>query len=266
MNASLTRFARGVISAAVEESTLTITIVNPAKRGALEPESYKAIGDLIRAAGNDAAIRAVIITGDDTAFSSGMDIDSFSDPGAPVEMGVVETMDEIAYMATAITRSPVPVIAAVEGACAGIGASVAFLADIIVAGEKAFFTIPFTAIGLIPDGGAAATLAASIGRHRAMAMTLLHTRIPAEDARAFGLVAETAPVALKRAREIALGFHSSPREALGRAKAAVNRASLSALPDALACEAQIQTRLLGTAEHKEGVSAFRERRTARFPD
>ncbi|SDR75647.1 enoyl-CoA hydratase-related protein [Corynebacterium timonense] len=262
-----TSFARGVISAAVEGSTLTITIDNPAKRGALQPDSYRAIGDLVRSASNDASIRAVIITGDSTAFSSGMDVDAFAGAAAdsPPEMGVADTLYDIEYMAGVLTRSPLPVIAAVEGACAGIGASVAFLADIIIAGENAFFTIPFTKIGLIPDGGAAVTLAASVGRHRAMAMALLHSRIPAAEAHEYGLVAEVAPDALARAREIADSLVGSPREALGRAKAAVNQASLAGLSQSLATEAQIQTRLRGTAEHREGVSAFRERRAPRFP-
>lgn len=261
-----TSLARGIITASVEGSTATIAINNPAKRGALEPDSYRTIGDLVRSASNDTSVRAVIITGDSSAFSSGMDLDAFEHIEVPGEMGVVGTMDDIEYMANAITRAPVPVIAAVEGACAGIGASLAFLCDLIIAGEKAFFTIPFTAIGLVPDGGAVATLAASIGRHRAMAMAMLHTRIPAAEAVAHGLVTETAPDALTRAREIAGDFRSSPREALGRTKAAVNRAALAQLPEALAAEAQVQSRLLSSADHREGLAAFRERRIPSLPN
>ena len=260
-----TSLARGIIAAGVDGATATITIRNPVKRNALEPESYRVIGDLVRSAGNDRAIRAVIITGEAGAFSSGMDLAAFSGVAVPGELGVVDTLVDIEHMATSITRAPVPVIAAVEGACAGIGASLAFLCDLIVAGEDAFFTIPFTAIGLVPDGGAVATLAASVGRHRAMSMALLHSRIPAAEARDHGLVTEVTPDPLARAREIAAGFSSAPREALGRTKAAVNRASLAQLPQALEAEAIVQTRLLGTPEHAEGVAAFMERRQARFP-
>ncbi|WP_115685994.1 enoyl-CoA hydratase-related protein [Corynebacterium senegalense] len=254
-----TSLARGVVAAAVDGPVATVTITNPAKRGALEPDSYRTIGDLVRSAANDTSIRAVIITGDSNAFSSGMDLAAFEGIEVPGELGVMETMDDIEYMAKAITRAAVPVIAAVEGACAGIGASVAFLCDLIVAGEKAFFTVPFTAIGLVPDGGAVATLAASVGRHRAMAMALLHTRIPAAQALEHGLVAETAPDALGRAREIAAHLARTPREAVGRTKAAVNRATLAQLPQALETEALVQTRLLGTPEHAVGVAAFRGR-------
>ncbi|WP_291314272.1 enoyl-CoA hydratase-related protein [Corynebacterium sp. UBA2622] len=259
-----TSLARGIISATVDGPVAAITIANPAKRNALEPESYRVIGDLVRSAGNDPGIRGVVITGDSAAFSSGMDLAAFSGVDVPGEPGVVETMVDIEYMATAITRAPVPVIAAVEGACAGIGASLCFLCDLIVAGESAFFTIPFTAIGLMPDGGAVATLSASVGRHRAMQMALLHSRIPAEQARQYGLVAEVAAGARERAVEITRGFAASPREALARTKAAVNRASLAQLPQALETEAAVQTRLLGTPEHAEGVAAFIEHRPPRF--
>lgn len=262
-----TSLARGIIAASVDGPVLTITIDNPGKRGALLPDSYRAIGDLVRSASSDPAVRAVIITGDDKAFSSGMDIDVFLDEGTRQthpELGVRDTLIDIEYMAQSIVRAAVPVIAAVEGACVGIGASVAFLCDLIVASEKAFFTLPFTAIGLIPDGGVLATLTASVGRHRAMDMVLRHTRISARDAYDFGLVTQLAPDALATARDIAQGLTLSPREAVGRTKAAVNQASLAQMSRSLESEAMVQTRLLGSPEHAEGAAAFREKRRPRF--
>lgn len=257
-----------IISASVEGTICTIRIDNPEKRNALLSDSYRAIGELVLAAGNDPKIRAVIITGDEKAFCAGMDIDVFNET-ADFEVGPLGTapsMVDIEMMANAITRSPIPVLAAVEGACAGIGASVAFATDLIIAAEDAFVVLPFGRIGLMPDGGAVATAAASMGRHRAMALVLAQTPISAKEAFAAGLVAKVTEKgqALATAQAIAQTFSASPRGALAVTKAAVNKASLSHLGDSLALECVEQTALLGTAEHKKGVKAFLEKRTEHF--
>ncbi|GAB3078035.1 enoyl-CoA hydratase/isomerase family protein [Corynebacterium aquatimens] len=257
-----------IITAEVDGTIATIRISNPEKRNALRADSYRAIGELVLRAGNDASIRAVIITGDDTAFCAGMDVESFANAEefnvAP--HGVAPALVDIEMMADAITRCPIPVIAAVEGACAGIGASVAFATDIIIASEEAFVVLPFGRIGLMPDGGAVATAAASMGRHRAMALVLAQLPLSAKEALAAGLVAKLSPKgqALATAQELARSFSTSPRGALAATKAAVNKAALRGFNESLAFEAQTQTALLGTEEHQQGVAAFLNKRTHQF--
>ncbi|EFK54670.1 enoyl-CoA hydratase-related protein [Corynebacterium genitalium ATCC 33030] len=255
-------FKGNITSEIVEDGAVTIVrISNPEKRNALEPDSYWSIGDAVNEADANPATRCVIVTGDDAAFCSGMDLTVFISGEEEISAG---NFTAIEHMVNAITRASVPVVAAAEGAVAGIGASLACACDLIVAGQKTFISLPFGRIGLMPDGGAVATLAASIGRHRTMQLVLRHERIPAADAVSWGLFTEVADNALERALEYAREFRFSPRGALADAKRAVNRASLAQLPLSLAEEARAQTALAHSAEHKEGVKAFLERREVTF--
>lgn len=255
-------FKGNITSEAVEDGAVTIVrISNPAKRNALEPDSYWSIGDAVNAADADPATRCIIVTGDDAAFCSGMDLSVFLSGEEEIGAG---NFTAIEHMVNAITRASVPVVAAAEGAVAGIGASLACACDLIVAGQKTFITLPFGRIGLMPDGGAVATLAASVGRHRAMQLVLRQERIPAAEAVKAGLFAEVADNALDRALEYARDFCHSPRGALAEAKRAVNRVSLTQLPLSLAEEARAQTELAHTQEHLQGVQAFMERREVTF--
>ena len=259
----MTRQLKGNITSETRGTTEIVRISNPAKRNALEPDSYWAIGDAVNAANGKPEIRCVIITGDESAFCSGMDLQAFlSENSAEAASHSLGGIEHVIY---SITRADVPVIAAAEGAIAGIGASLACACDLIVAGQSAFITLPFGRIGLMPDGGAVATLAASVGRHRAMLLVLRQERIPAADAIKMGLVAEiTEGPALDLALEWAEEFRFSPRGAVAQTKRAVNRVSLSQLPLSLAEEAREQTLLTQSAEHKEGVAAFLERRAPKF--
>lgn len=259
----MTRQLKGNITSETRGTTEIVRISNPAKRNALEPDSYWAIGDAVNAANANPEIRCVIITGDESAFCSGMDLQAFlSENSAEAASHSLGGIEHVIY---AITRADVPVIAAAEGAIAGIGASLACACDLIVAGQSAFITLPFGRIGLMPDGGAVATLAASVGRHRAMLLVLRQERIPAADAIKMGLVAEiTEGPALDLALEWAEEFRFSPRGAVAQTKRAVNRVSLPQLPLSLAEEAREQTLLTQSAEHKEGVAAFLERRAPKF--
>lgn len=244
-------------------TTEVIRISNPAKRNALEPESYWSLGDAVRAAEMRPEIRCIIITGDETAFCSGMDLTAFMSDGS--DQATAHSLAGIEHIINAVVRAEVPVIAAAEGAVAGIGASLASACDLIVAGQNTFITLPFGRIGLMPDGGAVASLAASVGRHRAMQIALRQERIPAAEAEAMGLVAAVADgSALDLALEWAEEFRGSPRAALAETKRGVNRASLSHLPQSLAEEARAQVALRQSPDHIEGVTAFLERRAPKF--
>lgn len=248
----------------MEGTTEIVRISNPAKRNALEPDSYWAIGDAVRAASTRPEIRCVIITGDESAFCSGMDLAAFIAGGS--EEAAAHSLAGIEHVINAITRADVPVIAAAEGAVAGIGASLASACDVIVASDNSFITLPFGRIGLMPDGGAVATLAASVGRHRAMQIALRQERIPAADAQHMGLVAEVvaAGAALETALQWAEEFRGSPRGAITETKRGINRVTLGQLALSLAEETRAQTALTQTEEHKEGVRAFMERRAPTF--
>ncbi|SIS51452.1 enoyl-CoA hydratase/2-(1,2-epoxy-1,2-dihydrophenyl)acetyl-CoA isomerase [Corynebacterium appendicis CIP 107643] len=255
---------KGNITSLIDGATALVRISNPSKRNALEPDSYWAIGDAVQAANANPEVRCIIVTGDEKSFCSGMDIEAFT--GESTAEVAAHSLGGIEHMIGSITRADVPVIAAAEGAVAGVGASLACACDLIVAAESAFITLPFGRIGLMPDGGAVATLAASIGRHRAMQLVLLQERIPAADAVDFGLFAEVTPTggALEKAKQWAESFTASPRGAVAETKRAVNRVSLTELPNSMVNEARFQTELLQSPGHKEGVAAFLERRAPKF--
>lgn len=260
----MSRELKGNITSDIDGAVAIVRISNPAKRNALEPDSYWAIGDAVQAASADPAVRCIIVTGDEKAFCSGMDIEAFT--GESTVEVAAQSLGGIEHMIGSITRADVPVIAAAEGAVAGVGASLACACDLIVAAESAFITLPFGRIGLMPDGGAVATLAASIGRHRAMQLVLLQERIAAGDAVDFGLFAEVTPAggALEKAQQWAESFSSSPRGAVTETKRAVNRVALTELPNSMVNEARFQTELLQSPGHKEGVAAFLENRAPKF--
>jgi enoyl-CoA hydratase len=163
---------------------------------------------------------------------------------------------------------PQPVVAVVEGPAAGVGASLALACDVVLASEKAFFMLAFTKIGLMPDGGASALIAASVGRHRAMRMALMAERIPAAEAFEWGLVTAVYPTDQFDAEvaQVVSALVTGPAVALRKTKHAINAATLVELEDALEREKRGQLMLLESNDFREGTRAFQQRRAANFAD
>ncbi len=202
------------------------------------------------------------MTGTGPAFSTGADIS-----GADAhEHFDVSALDRANRIIRAIVGLDKPVVAAVNGVAAGVGCSAALAADIIVAAESASFLLAFARIGLMPDGGATATVAASIGRARAMRMGLLAEPLTAREAYDAGLVTHLArdeefdDLVATLVRRLAAG----PPLAFAATKKAINAATLTQLDPALEAERTGQTVLLRTADVAEGMRAFGEKRKPRF--
>lgn len=242
-----------------------IELVNPKKRNAL---THTAFGEVARAVAECAAtdsVRAIIITGAGEHFCSGLDLTAGEALSAASDEQVRDSMGELNAMITNIVNADVPVIAAIEGVAAGVGASLALACDLLIAGRSAFFVLPFGRIGLLPDGGAMQTLSAALGRAVTMRMALLQQPLPATAAQQAGLVELVDDGgALDAARECAAALQMASQEALAATKRGVNVACLTRLPQALASEAEQQPKLLRTDGHREGVQAFVERRAPRF--
>ena len=234
------------------------------------PEVFNALSDemavglaeeLERARARD-EVRAVVLTGTGAAFSTGADI-SGEDAHERFD---VRALDAANRIIRAVVHLDKPVLAAVNGVAAGVGCSAALAADIVVAAESASFLLAFGRVGLMPDGGASATVAASIGRARAMRMALLAEPLSATEALAAGLVTHVAgeeefpDLVATLARRLAAG----PPLAFAAAKKAVNAATLPHLEDALERERTGQSVLLRTRDAAEGMRAFSERRRPVF--
>ena len=238
---------------------MTIQLNRPHALNAVTAELIYALDDAIDRAATEA--RAVIITGDDRAFSSGADLAASSNRSSKVD--VLQIINELILK---IRDLKVPTIAAVSGPAAGVGCSLALICDYVVMDPKAYLMLAFTKIGLMPDGGATALVAASAGRHRALRMALTAEKIDAETAYEWGLATEVAPEGtyLTRAQEIAEQFAAGPTLSLGETEYAINKVTLGDLEAALNQELTGQNLLRASSDYVEGVKAFVEKRPAVF--
>lgn len=203
-------------------------------------------------------MRVVLLAGAGGAFCSGADI-SGSDAVGQFD---ASSLDRANRMVRAITSLDRPVVAAVGGVAAGVGCSVALACDLVVAAESASFVLAFARIGLMPDGGATATVAASVGRARAMRMALLGEAMSAAEAYDAGLVSHLAAddAFTDTVEDVVRRLADGPPLAHAATKKAVNAATLGHLEDALTRERTGQSILLRTDDAAEGMRAFGEKR------
>lgn len=242
-----------------------VELARPRSLNALNRELDEELLASFRALGADDSVRAVMITGAGRAFSAGADIAGPrpEDPRAATR-SILE--DAVNPMILALRAMPQPVVAAVNGPCAGVGCSLAVAADIVLAAESAYFLLAFANIGLCPDGGATLTIAARVGAGRAGVLALLAERLPAADAVEWGLADRlVADRDLEReATDLTLRLAAGPTRTYAAIKQAINRGSLAGLAAQLELETGLQEDLAASEDHAEGVKAFSEKRKPRF--
>ncbi|XVV04729.1 enoyl-CoA hydratase-related protein [Actinosynnema sp. CA-248983] len=237
------------------------------------PESYNsftvALKERLLAAvldtAEDPSVRAVVITGAGKAFCAGQDLKehiALLEAGDPAPLHTVER--HYNPLVKAIVAMPKPVIAAVNGMAAGAGASLAYASDLRVAAASAKFLMAFANVGLTADSGASWTLPRLIGHGRAMEMMLLAQPVGAEEALRIGMVNQVVPdgEALSTAQALARKLAAGPTVAYAKIKEAM--AFSGELSAALDVEARTQAEAGATADHREAVAAFVEKRTAQF--
>lgn len=247
----------------VDGAVLRITLDKPDSLNAVNAEMLWAVENALSRHELDDSIRCVVLTGRGRAFCSGADLGG----GAAVDAKPTPaTLDAANAVVGAIRRFRAPVIAVTRGPVAGVGVSLALVCDLVISADDAFFLLAFTKIGLMPDGGATALVAASIGRARAMQMALLAPRISAAQALEWGLIAFTAPADEldATAEGVIQQIVAGPALAFRETKFAVNEATLGGLEDALRYERAGQARLIRSEDFAEGTTAFREKRAANF--
>jgi len=210
----------------------------------------------------DPGVRVITLTGAGRGFCAGASLAVPADGPLVIDTA---TLYAAGRVVAAMTATRTPILALVNGVAAGVGVSFALAADYVLASEAASFMLAFTKIGLMPDGGATALVAASIGRARAMRLALTAEHLPAATAAQWGLIAEVVPTAEFAARSAVLAreLAASAPLATGATKTAINAASLD-LAAAIGREETGQEALLHTADFREGVGAFNGKRAARF--
>ncbi|MGW4247143.1 enoyl-CoA hydratase-related protein [Nocardia sp. NPDC004722] len=246
---------------------LRITITNPKRKNAVSYDTMVGLGDTVRAASADPAVRVIVLTGEGRDFCTGADLsaaDEYAERGITNEM----ILDGANAMVKAIVDAPIPVIARVKGSAAGIGVAIALAADLTYLAEDSYLLLAFINIGLMPDGGAAALVAAAAGRPLAAEMALLGERLPAAKALEHGLIAGVyADEHLDAKVEAAIAKLShGPRRALELTKAALGTAALTSFDAVLAAEKSGQCELLDSADFAEGAAAMLGKRKAVFAE
>ena len=253
------------LSVTLDDGVLSVTIDRPTSLNSLNLEILAGIADAMEQAAADPQVKVVRLGGAGRGFSSGagMSADDVAAGGLPTEI-----ISAANRAIRAIVALPRPVVAAVQGPAAGVGVSLAIACDLVLASDNAFFMLAFTKIGLMPDGGASALIAAAIGRIGAMRMALLAERLPAAEALACGLISAVYPADDFEAEvdKVVSGLLSGPAVAFAKTKQAINAATLTELEAALQRELEGQSQLLQSPDFKEGARAFQQRRTPNFTD
>ena len=244
------------------DGALWLTMNRPEVFNAMSPEMAIGLAAELTGAGARDDVRVVVLTGTGAAFSTGADISGDN----AHEKFDVRAMDAANAIVRAIVGCPKPVLAAVNGIAAGVGCSAALACDIIVARDSAAFLLAFARIGFMPDGGTSATVAAAIGRARAMRMALLAEPLSGEEAYAAGLVTHLAPAEEYDALVATLVRRLGAGAPLAQTatKRAINAATLTELEASLERERTGQAVLMRTADVAEGMRAFSEHRKPVF--
>jgi enoyl-CoA hydratase len=247
---------------ALDEGALWLTLNRPEQFNALTGEMVIALVQELRGAVARDDVRLVVLTGAGPAFSAGADLGGDN----AQENYDAASVDGANMLIRAITELDKPVLCALNGIAAGVGMSLALACDLVVATESAALTLAFTKIGLMPDGGATATVAASVGRAKAMRLALLSDLLSAQEAYDAGLVSHVFPdddYAAALAKIVARLSRGAPL-AFAATKKAVNAATLGDLAGAFQRERAGQSLLLRTDDAAEGMKAFAEKRRPEF--
>lgn len=246
------------------DDVVTLRLDNPASMNAMDGEMAEDLTAKLGQAG--ARARAIILAGHPRAFCAGADLASNAAAHGPEFDAGARLESSFNPLLQAIKTCPVPIISAVSGAAAGVGASIALACDMILAGESAYFLQAFRRIGLVPDGGAALLLAQAVGRVRAMELMLLGERLPARTALEWGLINRVVPDGELEAASAELGaaLARGPTRALGLIRQLAWAGLHGDWDEQLVLERKLQREAGQCADFAEGVGAFIGKREARF--
>jgi 2-(1,2-epoxy-1,2-dihydrophenyl)acetyl-CoA isomerase len=247
------------VSTKTDGAVETVTMVGPALTGIARRELLAAV----RAADAEPSVRAIVLTGTGAVFCAGQDLAEHEraldrDPASAVD----SLRDEYGPLISAIARVPKPVIAAINGTCAGGGLGLALACDIRIALDSARFVPAFAAIGLAPDCGVSGTLARAVGASRAREILMLSRSFSGAEAREWGLVsAAVGPDQFAATvAETAAVLAAAPSMALSATKQLLDAAAAAPLDEVLRLEYEWQRDLAQTDEHRLAVQAFLARR------
>jgi 2-(1,2-epoxy-1,2-dihydrophenyl)acetyl-CoA isomerase len=244
-----------------------ITLDRPDRLNSFTTQMHAELRDALQRVANDGAARVLLLTGAGRGFCAGQDLaDRAVAPGdVPVDLGA-SIENNYRPLVLALRSLPLPVVCAVNGVAAGAGANIALACDLVVAGRSASFIQAFCRIGLVPDAGGTYFLPRLVGAARAMGLALLGDKLTAQQAEQWGLIwkcvddAELAPTVDALLAQLA----KAPTAGLAAIKRALQASADNTLEQQLVVERDAQRALGQSADYREGVAAFLEKRPANF--
>jgi 2-(1,2-epoxy-1,2-dihydrophenyl)acetyl-CoA isomerase len=250
-----------VIATRLENHVFYLAMNRPESLNAANEEMLSAMAQALTQAERDPEVRCIVVTGNGRGFCSGADLK------AGIRGSLKEHLDRTFRPVVSKMRSIAkPVVTAVNGMAAGAGASIALAGDIRIFAESAVFVEAFSGIALIPDAGSTWFLPRLVGYNRAFDLMVNAEKVKAEDAYAMGLCERVYPDAdfMARVSELAEKLAAGPTLTIGLTKRALNKAMTSTFEEALEYEGQLQDIAGVSHDFKEGVTAFLEKRPAKF--
>ncbi len=251
----------------IADGVAKLTLNRPDRLNSFTVQMHGEVANALSAVEGDAGVRALLLTGAGRGFCAGQDLsDRAVAPGGDgVDLG--ESLENrYNPLIRRLIALPKPVVCAVNGVAAGAGANIAFAADIVFAARSAKFIQSFSNIGLVPDSGGTWILPRLAGQARALGLALTGEPLSAEKAEAWGLIWRCVDDAelMAEAGRIAARLAAGPTRGFAAIKSAMRKGWLASLDQQLDLERDLQRELGRSADYREGVAAFMEKRTPKF--
>lgn len=250
-----------------DEGVLTITMNRPEVLNAISDLMLDGLGEMLEEAAQDDNVRCIVLTGAGRAFGSGADLRGFVALHASGELvkGSVN-LEKYHRVVRALRTIAKPVIAAVQGVAAGASCNLALACDMRIVTDTARFIEVFARIGLVPDAGGGFFLPRLVGFGKALELAMLADEVSGTEAERLGLANRCVPVAEfeETVANVARRLAQGPTRTYGMIKELINTALVSDLETTLLLEGELQNQAITTADHREGVAAFLQKRPARF--
>ena len=250
-----------------EAGIFSLTLNRPDKLNAFNPEMHKLLRDALEEARDEAAVRAVLLTGSGRGFCAGQDLSerNVSADAAPIDLSV-SLGSNYNPLVRRLRALPKPVVCAVNGVAAGAGANIALACDIVLAARSASFVQSFSKLGLVPDSGGTYFLPRLVGSARAMGLALLAERLSADEAERWGLIwkAVDDDRLVEEATRIARVLAAGPTKGYGLIKKALQASAGNSLDAQLDLERDLQREAGFSEDYREGVAAFTQKRKPQY--